>query len=199
MILQTMVTQISQTANPQQFFTQNILELVLNSGRVAKIVLGVLFLFSVISWGVILDKFRVFGRVRRQSNKFLTLFNQKKTVREILQMSKQYPSNPFAAVFREAYWLLNKNEPQGQNPVGDHLDMIREQKAKSNHTPEDLVRLFDSVASREVLSLEKNLIFLATTSSVSPFLGLFGTVWGIMESFMAIGLMGSADLSVVAP
>lgn len=186
--------------NPQQFLSRNVLDLVLNAGIVAKIVLGLLLIFSIISWGIILDKLRVFRRVRKESDKFMQLFQQRKGIREILQASRQYPSNPFAAVFKEAYWLFTKNESSSGNPaIGGSVDMLREQRPKSNHSSEDMLRLFDSVASRQVLSLEKNLVFLATTGSVSPFFGLFGTVWGVMSAFLSISLTGSADLSVVAP
>ncbi|MFQ5649453.1 MAG: MotA/TolQ/ExbB proton channel family protein [bacterium] len=187
--------------NPQQFLTQqNALDLVLHAGIVAKVVLGILLLFSIISWGIIIDKLRVFRRVRKQSDRFLVLFQQRKSVREIFQASRQYARNPFAEVFKEAYWLFNRSDDHASSPaVGGTIDMMREQRTRTSHTSDDLVRLFDSVASREVLALEKNLTFLATTGSVSPFFGLFGTVWGVMTAFMAIGFTGSADLSVVAP
>jgi biopolymer transport protein TolQ len=125
------------------------------------------------------------------------LFQKRVTIREILQASRQYPNNPFAAVFKEAYWLLSKRDGAYTNPEG--IDMLREQKTAKKYNSEDLVRLFDSVATQEVLKLEKSLSFLATAGSVSPFFGLFGTVWGVMSAFLAIGFTGSADLSVVAP
>jgi len=179
---------------PQQFFSQNPLDLVLNAGFVAKCVLGLLFLFSIISWAIILDKLRTFRRVRKESDRFLTQFRLKKSAREIFNSSSQMVENPFASVYKEAYWLFNQRE---RNPAD--ADLLRESRRPVNHTSNDLVRLFDSVASREVLKLEKFLIFLATTGSISPFLGLFGTVWGVMSAFLAIGMTGSADLSVVAP
>lgn len=181
----------------QPALSQNILDLVFNSGIVAKIVLSILLVFSLISWTIILDKLRVFRRVRRDSENFRRLFHKRKSLREILQASRQYANNPFAAVFKEAYWLLSKRDGSYGTPEG--LDVLKEQKANPKHTSDDLVRLFDSVASQEVLKLEKNLVFLATTGSVSPFFGLFGTVWGVMSAFLAIGFTGSADLSVVAP
>lgn len=179
---------------PQQFFSQNPLDLVLNAGIVAKTVLAILLLFSVISWAIILEKLFVFRRVRRDSAKFMKMFEMRKSVREIFQASSHLQKNPFAAVFREAYWLFSKRESPGGNPDGSG-----EHRTRPNHDSSDLVRLFDSVASREVLLLEKNLVFLATTGSVSPFFGLFGTVWGVMSAFLSIGMTGSADLSVVAP
>lgn len=179
---------------PQQFLSHNPVDLVLNAGIVAKVVLAILLLFSVISWAIILDKLRIFRRVRRESAKFMRLFEMRKSVREISQASSHFPKNPFAAVFREAYWLFSKREPSAGN-----LEMGHEQRPRVNHDSNDLVRLFDSVASREVLLLEKNLVFLATTGSVSPFFGLFGTVWGVMSAFLSISATGSADISVVAP
>ncbi|RMF61455.1 MAG: hypothetical protein D6743_13510 [Calditrichaeota bacterium] len=184
----------------QPLYSPNVLDLILNAGLVAKAVLAILLIFSVISWGIILDKLRVFRRVRKESDNFLKLFQMRKSAREIFQASRLYPSNPFAAVFKEAYWLLNKESAPRSNPeLGEHLELLREQKSKLSHSSDDLVRLFDSVASREVMNLERHLVFLATTGSVSPFFGLFGTVWGVMSAFLAIGFTGSADLSVVAP
>jgi len=185
-----------QPATPQQ----NIIDLVLHASIVAQIVLGILLVFSLISWAIIFDKLRLFRRVRRDSEKFMRLFQQRKSVREILQASKTYTANPFAAVFKEAYWIFNKSETayKSQTMAGG-VDMLREPKSKPNHSAADLVRVFDSAASKEMLQLEKSLVFLATTGSVSPFFGLFGTVWGVMSAFLAIGFTGSADLSVVAP
>lgn len=179
----------------QQILTQNAWDLVLNASAVAKVVLILLLLFSVISWAIILDKLRIFRRVRKESDDFLQLFQQRRSVKEIFHTSRQYAHNPFAAVFKEAYWFFTKGETNYSNPTVPG----NSEKTTLNHTQSDLVRLFDSVASREVLKLEKYLVFLATTGSVSPFFGLFGTVWGVMIAFLAVGMTGSADISVVAP
>jgi biopolymer transport protein TolQ len=171
----------------------NVIDLIASSGIVAKIVLIILMLFSIISWAIIIDKLRTFRRLRKESQQFLRMLQMRNSMRDIMQAAKQYDNNPFAAVFREAYYVFAKKE--SPNPgLGD--DGLRE-KRNREHT--DVVRLFDSVAAREMLGLERNLIFLATTGSVSPFLGLFGTVWGIMTSFWAIGFSGTSDLTVVAP
>lgn len=180
--------------------SQSVLDLVLNAGFVAKTVLAILLLFSIISWSIIFDKLRVFRRLRKESEEFLLLFRKRKGTRDILQAGRKYPTNPFFVVFKEAYWLLNKEEASyPDSAMAGTVELLREQRTKKPHSSEDLRRLFDSVASREVLGLEKHLVFLATTGSVSPFFGLFGTVWGVMSAFMAIGYTGSADLSVVAP
>lgn len=180
--------------------SQNALDLILDAGVVAKVILAILLLFSVVSWAIILDKLRVFRRLRKDSEDFLRLFHKRKSVREIFQASRKYPTNPFVVVFKEAYWLIYQDESFKPNSsMTGTVEMLREQRSKTNHSTEDLVRIFDSAASREVMSLEKYLVFLATTGSVSPFFGLFGTVWGVMSAFIAIGYTGSADLSVVAP
>lgn len=173
----------------------NVLDLIAQSGIVAKVVLAILLIFSIVSWAIIIDKLRAFRRLRTESQQFLRMFQKRNSMRDIMQTAKQLEGNPFAAVFREAYYVFAKKD--GVNP-GQELgvDMFQ---SKTRDTTSDIVRLFDSVAAREVLALERHLIFLATTGSVSPFLGLFGTVWGIMTSFWAIGLTGTSDLSVVAP
>ncbi|MCG8608438.1 MotA/TolQ/ExbB proton channel family protein [bacterium] len=184
----------------QPTVSQNIIDLVINASIVAKIVLAILTLFSLASWAIIIDKLRVFRRIQRDSDRFLLQFKKHKSPKDILQSSRQFARNPFSAVFKEAYWLFRKENGAGQgSELGGGIDLVREQRSKGNHTHEELVHLFDSVATREVLELEKNLVFLATTGSVSPFFGLFGTVWGVMSAFLSIGFTGSADLSVVAP
>lgn len=184
----------------QEPHSQNVIELVWNASIVAKVVLSILFLFSIVSWAIILDKLRVFRRLRKESTAFLQFFRKRPAIREIFHTCRRYPSNPFVVVFREAYWLIDRNVGANPNsPMAESIEMLREQRSKSNHSTEDLVRIFDSAASGEVMSLERYLVFLATTGSVSPFFGLFGTVWGVMSAFMAIGFTGSADLGVVAP
>ncbi len=173
----------------------NVLDLIAQSGIVAKVVLAILLLFSIISWGIILDKLRAFRRLRKESQQFLRMFQKRNTMRDIMQAAKQFENNPFAAVFREAYYVFaKKDHPNPGQGLG--MEGFREQKSRDHS---EIVRLFDSAAAREVMALERHLIFLATTGSVSPFLGLFGTVWGIMTSFWAIGFTGTSDLSVVAP
>ncbi len=185
---------------PQPIPSQNTLDLILNAGIVAKIVLAILLLFSVISWTIIIEKLRTLRRLRKESEYFLRYFQMHKGIKEIFQACRQYPRNPFAAVFKEAYWLFtNKESSYSSSSETGNIELLKGQKGNYNHNSEDIVRLFDSVASREVLLLEKRLVFLATTGSVSPFFGLFGTVWGVMSAFLAIGFTGSADLSVVAP
>lgn len=192
-------TTVLQQMNPPKFLSQNALDLVFNAGLVAQIVLGILAFFSLISWAIVFDKLRVFRRVRRESDRFLDSFQKRKSARDIMQASRLYPNNPFAAVYKEAYWLLSRSETGASQNPGERVEALRDGRSQANHTSGDLLRLFDSVASREVLALEKGLSFLATTGSVSPFFGLFGTVWGIMSAFLSIGMTGSADLSVVAP
>lgn len=184
---------------PLQLVSKNTLDLILNAGIVAKIVLAILLLFSIISWGIILDKLRVFRRVNKESGDFLHQLRKRSSPKELLHLSRLYPTNPFATVFKEAYWLFRKSNRDVGSEIGGSVELLRAQKAKSSDAPDDLFRFFDSIASREILKLEKNLVFLATTGSVSPFFGLFGTVWGVMSAFLAIGFTGSADLSVVAP
>ena len=136
------LTQVTESTLPQAPLTPNALDLVLNAGIVAKTVLGLLAIFSIISWGIILDKLRVFRRVGKETDDFMRLFQLRKGVKEILQASRQYPKNPFAIVFKEAYWLFNKNESSAANPsLAGGVDLLREQKSRTEHTSDDLVRL----------------------------------------------------------
>ncbi|MCH8874554.1 hypothetical protein IH824_17620, partial [candidate division KSB1 bacterium] len=129
------LTQVSEPIVQQAPLTPSALDLVLNAGIVAKIVLGLLAIFSIISWGIILDKLRVFRRVGKETDDFMRLFQLRKGVKEILQASRQYPKNPFATVFKEAYWLFNKSEDPASNPsLAGGMDLLREQKTKAEHT-----------------------------------------------------------------
>jgi len=188
-----------QSTEQPQFFSQNITDLVLHASLTSQVVLGILAIFSITSWGIIFDKYRVFSKFRRQANQFLQNVEHGKSSREIMRASKTFPDNPFSVVYQEAYLIFSRAGRENLAHRQAAASTADSEKAGQRYSSDDLVRVFDSAATREILVLEKNLSFLATTGSVSPFFGLFGTVWGVMSSFLSIGATGSADLSVVAP
>lgn len=179
----------------------NALSLILQAGLVAKGVLVLLLVFSLASWTLIFLKFRVLGRADRQDDRFLRLFREGKQLSGMYEDSRRLAHSPLAALFRESYkelsYMLKGNPGTPGQPAG-------EAAAKPMDLPADdilarLSRTLRHTSLREISGLERSLIFLATTGNITPFIGLFGTVWGIMDAFHSIGMTGSANLGAVAP
>ena len=169
------------------------MELILGAGPVVKLVLLVLVYFSVVSWAIIFLKFRVIHRATRDSEKFLDFFWAKKRFDLIGQGLKDYPYSPLVVLFREGYKELIKVQGR-RSGEQEHKGVSADLGGAEN-----VGRALRRATTLEIHRLEKFLTFLATTGSTAPFIGLFGTVWGIMDAFHGIGETGSASLAVVAP
>ncbi|PLX74571.1 MAG: protein TolQ [Desulfuromonas sp.] len=167
------------------------MELVLNAGPVVKLVLLILVYFSVVSWAIIIHKQLVVQRAVRQSEKFLDFFWTKKRFDTIGQGVNDYRHSPLSVLFREAYREL----AQSRRPAAEGDEPLVADLGEQ----ERVARALRRATTSETQRLEKYLSFLATTGSAAPFIGLFGTVWGIMDAFHGIGQTGSASLAVVAP
>jgi len=180
----------------------NALNLVLQAGIVAKVVLGVLLVFSLACWTIIFLKLSAFRRADRQDERFLRLFREGKNLPGTFEECRRYSHSPLAMLFREGYRELAA-ALKGGNPAGGTAAGQAEGGRGLEISAEDLLsrlsRIMRHVSLREVSTLERSLIFLATTGNVAPFVGLFGTVWGIMDAFHSIGATGSANLGAVAP
>ena len=169
--------------------------MILNAGPVGQFVMITLLLFSIISWSIVFMKARHFRRVRNQSSEFLNEFWASSNLSEASAITDDFPFSPEAAVFTAGYNELQK------------INKIRTRKEATNQetldmqlaTIDNLQRAMRKAESQEISKIAKSLSFLATTGSAAPFIGLFGTVWGIMASFHDIGVRGSASLAVVAP
>lgn len=167
------------------------MELILGAGPVVKLVLLVLVYFSVVSWAIIFYKSLTVQKAVRESQRFLDFFWAKTRLETIAQGAKNYPHSPLAALFREGYQELLKGQRRTEgSDEGFAADLP---------VTDTVARALRRATTSEVHRLEKYLTFLATTGSTAPFIGLFGTVWGIMDSFHGIGQTGSASLAVVAP
>ncbi|MEW6570280.1 MAG: MotA/TolQ/ExbB proton channel family protein [Nitrospirota bacterium] len=153
----------------------SVIQLVLQAGYVVKAVLIVLLFFSIFSWAIILFKYRYFSRANKESEQFLHLFRSSRNPKELHHASRSLTVSPIANVFRAVY-----------------SDATNKEKT-------EIKRLLRRYGALESAKLERYLNFLATTGSSTPFIGLFGTVWGIMNSFRGIGVAGAASLAVVAP
>jgi biopolymer transport protein TolQ len=154
---------------------------------VARGVLGLLLFFSVISWGMILQKLSLFGRIRRQSDQFLRIFRATRGVANPQALAAE--SSPFANVYSAGYRELQSQV--GSSPGNPHPPALKSLNAISAN--------MQVASAEEIRRVEKGMTWLATTGSVTPFIGLFGTVWGIIDAFSGLGTAGSASLRAVAP
>jgi biopolymer transport protein TolQ len=169
--------------------------MILHAGPVGQMVMLLLLFFSIVSWSIIFMKFRLFRKVRLDSEDFLETFWSSGNLNEAGEAAGDYPYSPEAAVFTAGFTELkkiNKIRSRSEENRGETLDM---QLAAMDN----LKRALRKAEDIELNRLGSLLPFLATTGSATPFIGLFGTVWGIMVSFHDIGQRGSASLAVVAP
>lgn len=180
-------------------FRGSVVDLILYSGPVVKVVLIILLFFSILSWAIIFSKLRLIKRADKESRLFLRIFWEGKQLSSIFGESKKLRYSPTAEVFRAGYVEMNKLSKAKPNPdssreVSDPTALSIELSGVGN-----VSRAMRQAATSELTKLERALGFLATTGSTTPFIGLFGTVWGIMDAFRGIGMRGSATLAVVAP
>jgi biopolymer transport protein TolQ len=166
--------------------------LVVGSGWVVRSVLLVLVGFSIGCWGIALAKSIEMRRARRQSNRFIDIFWDAKNLATIQAASVDLKESPVAQVFRAGYQELQRlTKAKRGNPGGD--DEVEFGGV------ENVQRAMQRARTQEVTRLERGLTFLATTSSTAPFIGLFGTVWGIMTAFLGLSSATSTSIQAVAP
>lgn len=172
-------------------FNSNILGLITRAGWMAWSVLIVLLLFSIISWGVIFLKYRVLKHAISKSNKFRLAFRKAASLSEVSKKVEQHRGSPLANIFHEGYQGLSAilKSKEGNTYSSDEVGQIMKRSE----------RILRSSIQDEASYLERYLVFLATTGNVTPFIGLFGTVVGIINAFQQIGLQGTASIAAVAP
>ncbi len=180
----------------------SVIALLRHTGPVALAVLGMLLLFSVVSWALIFWKLWAFRKAHRESGQFLRLYQETKNLKAAFEEAKRFTRSPVAALFREGYRELSLALKDGSNPGGGTTgegNPKGQELAVPLEPAQRLDRALRRTGVREVAQMERHLIFLATTGNVTPFIGLFGTVWGIMDSFSGLAAAGSASLAAVAP
>ncbi|MBN2347182.1 MAG: MotA/TolQ/ExbB proton channel family protein [Candidatus Aminicenantes bacterium] len=159
--------------------------LIQNASTVVKLVLLLLLAFSIISWAIIIFKLMEYSRARKNGGKFLDFFRKNKNFSEIHAARGLYGNNPLGEIFRFGYREISQQAGSGQKLEKLDLDSLH--------------RALLRASTREITRLERLNGFLATCASATPFIGLFGTVWGIMTSFQQIGIQMNANLATVAP
>jgi biopolymer transport protein TolQ len=173
-----------------------ITDMVLNAGPVGQLVMLTLLIFSVVSWAVVIMKSRLLKKVRLDSEDFLETFWQSANLNEAHTAAEEFEYSPQASVFIAGFSELQKiNKIRSRKDGEQQVETLDMQLA----TMDNLKRAVRKAESQQLNMLGSSLPFLATTGSATPFIGLFGTVWGIMASFHDIGQRGSASLAVVAP
>jgi biopolymer transport protein TolQ len=163
-----------------------VMDLVSQAGPVAKFVLLLLLGASVVCWSIIIMKWKGLRRATHQNRDFLELFWHGKSLEDVMAKTDKYPGSPVANVFKSGVKELKKITPGNQQ--GEGIEGI-----------DNIHRALVRASNSEIAGFERHVGWLATTASAAPFVGLFGTVWGIMNSFQNIGATGAANLAVVAP
>ena len=174
----------------------NVIDILRQTGTVNLIVLAVLVLLSVVSWAIILQKVLSYRIVERQTATFLDVFRRSTKFSEVQSVCPSLPSSPLTGVFQAGYAELNaqfRAAGTGQSNPGEAASRPILKSLPS------VDRALLRAAAVEVNKLEKRVPFLATIASVAPFIGLFGTVWGILITFQRIGVTGSTNLATVGP
>jgi biopolymer transport protein TolQ len=168
---------------PALFVGGEILDLVRETGAVAQAVLLLLLVFSLISWAIILSKWSVLRRSRVQSGRFVRAFRRAQRLQDVNAVSEQFRPSPLVGVFHAGFREFERQ-------VGSSGGL---------RNPLAVQRAMQIASSEEMTRFERNLPWLAITGAVTPFVGLFGTVWGIIDAFHGLGTSGAATLRAVAP
>src|SRR5579862_1942677 len=165
------------------FVGGEIVDMLSNTGAVAKLVLLALLAFSLISWAIILTKWSLLRRARTQSGRFVRAFRKAQRLQDVAAVADQFRPSPLVGVFEGGFEELKRQ--LGSSGVLRNVTAVQ--------------RGMQIGASEEITRLERNMPWLAITAAVTPFIGLFGTVWGIIDAFHGLGTAGGATLRAVAP
>jgi biopolymer transport protein TolQ len=158
----------------------SLLQLFIRADFIVKSVIILLIACSVYSWAIIFDKFRLFKKINAESEEFEEKFWKAKSAETFYNGMPANQDNPMALLFRESMQILLKA------------------KSKSNLS-ERMNSMFEVNIEKQISKIDKGFTFLATVGSTAPFIGLFGTVWGIMNSFQSIAISRNTSLAIVAP
>jgi biopolymer transport protein TolQ len=177
----------------------DLIQIVSEAGLMVQFVLLLLLFFSIMSWAIIIIKSRYIKRSFKESAEFTDFFWKSRDLSNAFAKAKQLHGSPLARIFRIGYVELKKTSQSGNQAVapasgGNSLSL----NARFSGT-DNVKRALRRAINTEMTRMSQMVPFLATTGNTAPFIGLFGTVWGIMNSFHGIGQKGSASLAVVAP
>jgi len=180
----------------------DIVHMISNAGLMVQFVMLLLLFFSIMSWAIILIKYRYIKKAYRESAEFTDFFWKSRDLSNAFAKAKQLHGSPLARIFRIGYVELKKMS-QSSAPASPAVNRPATNQSMSLDArftgTDNIKRALRRAITTEMTRMTQMVPFLATTGNTAPFIGLFGTVWGIMNSFVGIGRMGSANLAVVAP
>lgn len=159
--------------------------MIAGAGLMVKLVMLLLLFMSVVSWAIVLYKINLLRKMEKETTSFYDLLLKNRDLNQLHSASGNYNFTPLGRLFKEAY--------------GEAVPMIQGGKYHATDASYFITRIMKKSATLEKASMEKSINFLATTGNTAPFIGLFGTVWGIMNTFGSIGVSGAASIAVVAP
>lgn len=184
----------------------NFIHMVSNAGLMVQFVLFLLLLFSITSWAIIFIKYRYIRRAFKESALFTDFFWKSRDLSDAYAKAKQLHRSPVARIFRIGYMELKKLRQSGVSITSQSSQSLGTETSSNVKIgnvkfggTENVKRSLHRAINTETTRMIQMVPFLATTGNTTPFIGLFGTVWGIMNSFHGIGQRGSASLAVVAP
>lgn len=183
-------------------FGHDVVQMIMHSGPMVKFVMGILLVFSIISWAIIFVKFRLIRKAKYETEIFQEIYLENRGLKGLYIDCKELEHSPIARLFRAGYSELNRIRRIQDSMIsekGQEMQGGKEFPRSRQTIMDNLRRALKKASIDQSNKLERALSFLATTGNTAPFIGLFGTVWGIMGSFHEIGLRGSANLAVVAP
>ena len=169
------------------------------AGIADRVVLAILLLFSFVSWVIIFAKFIRLRRVSGQSEKFVAFFRKSKRFSEVNTFAGELTDTPLTTLFKAGYAELDAQVKANRTDDSPTTGATSGQGKLLIKNISGIERALERAIGVEMSRLTRNMTFLATTAAACPFIGLFGTVWGIMQSFRAIGLTGSTSIAAVAP
>lgn len=174
-------------------------DIITNASPIVMMVLLLLIVFSFLTWAIIFFKWGTIKRCFYASESFLDIFWSGKSMDAIYAESKKYTGAPLAKIFQAGYVELQRLMEKERQRGGAHGSTDPLRLVPPEHSISNLERALTRALRSETMRIERSLTFLATAGSTAPFIGLFGTVWGIMNAFTNIGATGGASLAVVAP
>ncbi|MBF0202888.1 MAG: MotA/TolQ/ExbB proton channel family protein [Desulfamplus sp.] len=187
--------------NPE---TTDLFHMMISAGPVVKTVMLILLFFSITSWAIIFIKYRYISKAYRDSVDFTDIFWQCRNLAEAFTKAKVLNANPVARVFITGYMEVKKfDASMADNSTGQKINVasktIEPRPLPAYNVMSSVQRSLKRAISAEIRRLTQLVTFLATAGNTAPFIGLFGTVWGILNTFQSIGMNKSASLAVVAP
>jgi biopolymer transport protein TolQ len=187
------------TAGLNGQFHGSLFGMILDAGLMVQFVLLILLFFSVVSWAIILMKYLSYKKVSKENELFFDAYLKSKRLSDVFSEAKRFKYSTVAEVFRSGYTELANTTRSARDQAGYRKEESSSEPSFEMRGLDNVERAINRATSGEAGKLENVLAFLATTGSACPFIGLFGTVWGIMDTFKSIGARGSATLAVVAP